>query len=187
MVLLKLFELIGTIFVAFSIDLSINPSIIDCGVFIIPRFLLPYKQQVVVSYKYVSRQYYSHSWSTSFSISWYGSYQLVLEHGTSCRFASFFIEKTKLKKKVILRFNFWNSCFSFTSLCSFSIPQIQNFCSKPTHPKYVCLKKLIFYANFETLKFVTQPCFPKPLNLNFSWWVLGELLLEIVMFVLLAW
>ena len=48
MVLLELFELIERIFVAFSFDLSINPSLIDCGIFIIPRFLLPYKPQVAI-------------------------------------------------------------------------------------------------------------------------------------------
>ena len=72
------FKLIGTIFVAFSLNLSINPSIIDCGIFIIPRFLLPYKQRVVVSYKSISKQSWSHSWSTSFLVSWCGSYHLRL-------------------------------------------------------------------------------------------------------------
>ena len=61
---------------AFFFDLLINPSIIDCGVFIIPRFLLSYKQQVAISYKFVSRWSWSHSWSTSLSILWYGSYHL---------------------------------------------------------------------------------------------------------------
>ena len=50
MILLELVELIETIFMAFFFDLSINPSIIDYDVFIIPRFLLPYKQWVAVSY-----------------------------------------------------------------------------------------------------------------------------------------
>ena len=34
--------------VAFKTDLSIKPSILDCGVFDIPRFLLRYKQRVAV-------------------------------------------------------------------------------------------------------------------------------------------
>ena len=74
------FKLIGTIFAAFSLNSSINPSIIDCDIFIIPRLiLLPYKQQVVISYKSISIRYsWSHSWSTSFLVSWCGSYHLRL-------------------------------------------------------------------------------------------------------------
>ena len=35
--------------VEFKTDLSIKPSILDCGVFNIPRFLLRYKQRVAVT------------------------------------------------------------------------------------------------------------------------------------------
>ena len=44
---LRTFELVG-ISVAFIFDLSINSSIIDCGIFFIARFLLQYKQRVEV-------------------------------------------------------------------------------------------------------------------------------------------
>ena len=38
-------------------DLSINPTIIDCGVIIIPRFLLQHKQWVKIPFKSDSKQF----------------------------------------------------------------------------------------------------------------------------------